>query len=295
MTTGKKTKWITGALAGLLLLATVSGIYFYNEEQHYKADAGRARLAQDSVLAVKQLLEKEIFDIRAELALVKVQHGTLGQKLADSERLLGEKQLQIDKLLAENATVTALRRQLKELRAEKEKLNRQIQELLAENLQIQGANEQLARKVELLEREKQELQGRLLDADRKGNRAANFRVEMMRNKKKVTAKAKRTNEINVSFDLPANLSGETRGEKKMYLVVLDPKGNPVKDKSASVLTLENGQQIIPVSTKTISTSANPQRVVFRTELGQKVKSGGIYKIQVFAEDGLIGTSEVRMN
>src|SRR5690349_6822995 len=109
MTTEKKAKWVAGTLTGLLLLAMVTGFYQYKQGQNYKSDAETALLRQDSILAVKQMLDKELADMRIELGNAKGRNAELDEQLLARENSLKEKQTEIDRLIAQNATVQSLR------------------------------------------------------------------------------------------------------------------------------------------------------------------------------------------
>ncbi|CAN5913457.1 hypothetical protein BH11BAC7_BH11BAC7_08640 [soil metagenome] len=294
MTIEKKARWIAGGLTVLLVLAVSSTLFYYNSGQAYKSDADRARLAQDSILAVKQLLDKEMQDTRIELENSKGRNAELDIKLAESEAALHEKQMQIDKLLAENATVASLRKQLRDLKTERLSMEKQIQSLLAENHQLQEDNLRMSQNIGQLERDNMSLQDKLYAADVLNSRAGNFRVDMMRNSSKVTAKAKRTNEIGVSFELPSTISSAT-GSKEIYLVVLDPQGKPVANKSNKKITLKDGRTITAVKTQTADLSGTPQTISLNVKLDSKMKQKGIYKVQVFTEDGMLGATQMRMN
>ncbi len=295
MTIEKKARWIAGTLTGLLLLALTSTVYYYSSSQDYKDEADRARLSQDSVMAVKQLLDKELAAMNAELGKAKGRTEELDKKIAESESILRDRQAQIDRLLADNATVSSLRRQLKDLRAERATMEKQLQDLLAENQQLLSENERLAQNVGRLQQDKLLLQEKLDAADLANAKAGNFRVDMIRNSSKVTAKAKRTNEISVSFDLPENLSAETGGNKEIYLVILDPAGKPVRNKSNKEVTLKDSRTITAVKTTDIDWSRNPQTVTMNVKLDSKLGQKGIYKVQIFTEDGMAGASQLRMN
>jgi hypothetical protein len=295
MTIEKKARWIAGVLTGLLLLTITSTAFYYNSGQNYRSEADKARLSRDSVLAVKQLLDKEVQDMKIDLLNVKGHNEELDKKLSDSELALQEKQNLIDKLMAENATVFSLRKQLKALKADHATMEKQIQDLLAENQQLQSLNASLVQNVSRLEKDKLALQEQLNLADKLNSKAGNFRIDMLHNSNKVTAKSKRTNEIGISFDLPANLSDENPGNKEMYLVILDPQGKPVQNKSNKNFTLKNGNTVSAIKTQIVEWSKNPQTIKMNIKMENKIRSKGVYKIQVYTEDGMIGASQMRMN
>lgn len=295
MTTEKKARWIAGTLTGLLLLAMVTGFYQYKQGQGYKSEAETALLRQDSILAVKQMLDKELADTRIELGNAKGRNAELDEMLLAKETSLKDKQTEIDRLMAQNATVQSLRNQLTLLKSERETMNQQIQALLAENQTLSAENQRLRNNIITLETDKVTLQEQLAAADRTGNRAHNFRVDMMRNNGKVTAKAKRTRDIKVSFDMPMNNSEETTGSKEVYLVIVGPDGKAIRNDAATSVILTSGTVIDPIKTKKVEMKDNPQTVVMDVSLDNKVKSGGVYKVQVYTMDGMIGSSQIKMN
>lgn len=295
MTTERKAKWIAGTLTALLALAITSGVYFYSNANSYRSEAERVRLSQDSLLAVKQLLDKEIADMRVDLEKSKGMNAAFDRQLREAETALNEKQLRIDKLAASNAGMNSLRNELTALRAERNALDLQVKSLTAENTSLRGENTRLGNTIALLQNEKTALENRLLAADHSANRAGNFKVDMLRSNGKVTARAKRTRTIKVSFDLPANNAVQTSGTRELYLVVLDPEGKSVSDKNSKSVTLENGAAINPVKTTTVDMSKNPQAVNMEVNLEEKTKTKGIYTVQVFMKDGIIGSSRVTMN
>jgi len=241
MTTEKNAKRTAGILTGLLILTLASSFYYYNNSREYKTEADRARLAQDSALAVKQLLDKELQDMKLALQSAKGYNAELNKKLEASESLVRDKQTQIDRLIAAHASVSALHKQLKQLKAERAAMEKRIQDLLDENQKLQAENAGLKQAVARLESDRLALQDKLNAADAAGGKAGDFRIDMMRNSTRVTAKARRTEEIGVSFDLPANLSSETSGTKEVYLVVLDPGGKPIRHKSSKTISLRTAE------------------------------------------------------
>jgi hypothetical protein len=295
MTIEKKARWIAGTLTGLLLLAVISTTYYYHTGRTYKNDADKARLAQDSILAVKQLLDKEIQEMKISLDKAKGQNAELDKKIAASELELHYKQNQIDKLTAENAAVFSLRKQLKELKSDRAIMDKQIQDLLAENQQLRNQNSLLAENISLLEKDKLILQDKLNNADLLNSKAGNFRVDMQKHNGKVTAKSKRTNEIDISFDMPANISSASAGNKEIYIVILDPQKKSIGNKAGNTIRLKDNRTITPAKTQSIDLARNPQTVNSSIKLDGKLKLKGIYIIQIYTSDGIIGSAQVKMN
>lgn len=295
MTTERKAKWVAGTLTGLLLIAILSGVYQYQSARGYQSESERARLQHDSILATKQLLDKEIADLRIVLADEKGMNAELNERLLSAEQSLNEKQKQIERLIADNASVSSLRAQLKELRAQKDALNAEIANLKAANLQLTGENQRLSAAIATLEGDKLALQNKLLEADKSASKAGNFRVDMLKNNGKITAKAKRTRDIRVSFDLPANIAPPQQTNAEVYLVIIDPQGKMIAGKNAKKVRLDDGGEITPVQTQTVDFSRNPQTVIIDVELDAKVKAGGVYKVQLYKQDGMMGSSQIMMN
>lgn len=294
ITNQQRSRLISGVLAGLLLLALGTSIYFFSDAKASKALTDRVRLQQDSVLAVKQLLDKEIFQLHIDLDSAKGKNARLDQQIAANEKQLREKSILIDKLLAENATVKTLQHQLKDIRQQRETMNKQLQELLAENGRLSSENTRLQNSVSQLERDKNELQEQLNKVSIAATKAGNFRVEMQRDNTKVTAKHRRTSQVSVSFDLPSNLTA-TSADLPLYLVVLDPGGKAVKSKTTKTIVLKDGQSITPIVMQSVDRSRNPQTITMNAKPDGKMSSKGIYRIQVYTDSGLIGSAQTRMN
>lgn len=295
MTTEKKAKLIAGTVTGLLILALAGSVYFYNAGQNYKSDAAKSQTARDSILTLKQQLDQEIAGMRIELTSAKGRNDELDRRLAESTAELNKRQAEIDRLVAENASLTSLRRQLKDLKAERESLNEKIQQLTTENQDLTVENQRLRNNVNSLESEKLALQNKLSAADFATNRAGNFRVDMMRNSGKVTSKARKTRDMLISFDMPANNSPQTAGKSNVYVVLIGPDGKPVTNKSTKSVTLNSGNVISPIRTHSVDMAQNPQTIEIKISLDEKIKEKGIYTVRVFSLDGMLGSSQIKMN
>lgn len=295
MTTEKKAKLFAGTVTGLLILALMGSLYFYNTGQTHKSDAAKAHMAHDSILALKHQLDQEIAGMRNELASAKGRNEDLDRKLAESTSELNMRQAEIDRLIAANANSNALRRQLTDLKAERESLNEKILALTTQNQNLSAENQRLLNSINVLENDKLALQNKLSATDFAANRAGNFRVDMRKNNGKVTSKAKRTRDVLISFDMPANAAPPGNLKNNLYVVLVAPDGIPVTNKSSKSVTLNNGNVITPIKTQGVDMSQNPQTVEIVLSLDDKIKSKGIYTVRVFTNEGLIGSSQITMN
>ena|GEM_PF-2569767 len=50
-----------------------------------------------------------------------------------------------------------------------------------------------------------------------------------------------------------------------------------------------------MSTQSVDRSKSPQEVSLRVKLDGKLKQNGIYSMQIFTEDGMLGSARLRMN
>lgn len=119
-------------------------------------------------------------------------------------------------------------------------------------------------------------------------RATSFRIEVGGRKDKVTAKAKKAKDIQVSFDL-SNIPDGERKKALMYLVIVNDKGelvtcaNPIK---AVVPVAGKDKEITGLVKREVEIEPN-QRINFEWELEDKVEAG-YYRVEIHSEDGFLG-------
>ena len=125
----------------------------------------------------------------------------------------------LQKAKTEYETVIGLLQQENEaLKSENSTLKGKNETLSAENMQLSTEVSDLAKKLEEQIRRTQSAKFK----------ASAFRVEVEKKRDKLTTRAKRVRELNISFDL-ADVPEVYRGQQKLYLAITDDSGKPLLD------------------------------------------------------------------
>ena len=282
--------WLS-VLAALLL---GSSIYYWNKSGDLLKEKNKTELKADSLLSVKYELERNIKqisnDLNAQLAEATTQNEQLETRVESVQNKLQGKDNLLSKIRHQNATsVSQLNTQIAQLegvrtslQAELTQAKGQHQQSLADNTNLKNTTTALEGKIKSLGTELAAMKA-LVTVD-------NFRVDVRKPNEKLTAKAKKTRKLQISFTLPA--LWKTDGDQTVYLSITDLKNNPV-DGAMRTETIQVGGSAlqIPVhAVKTVDFSNNPQQVTIDYEPASKVESG-VYKVKAYTKDSYLGSTE----
>lgn len=297
-------------LWGIILLLAVAAGYLFISKNNAIEETANTTKRLDDVNAQKEQLHNDY-----DAAIVRLDE--LTGKNADLDKMLNDKESEIGKLRTEIESI------LKDKNADKAKLEKakgmiaglevlvnkyqkQIGTLKQENIELVDQNRQLSEQKVVVENEKENLQKDKSQLEEKVNlakvlSASNIQLKIIdkrknifgKEKEKETSKAKRADLMELRFDLDVNRLSES-GEKIIFIVVKDPKGN-ILNKTGNINLAEGG-----------NTAYTMQKIVNYTQ-GKKaydvqcnfVPSGefisGNYFIELFYEGFLIGKSNITLN
>lgn len=256
----------------------------------------------DELTELKANLEKEVDSLKQEYFAVAEENENLSGSLSEAQSRMAdlEKALKSEKNKSASQ-VNNLRAQIEELIAVKTELQGAIAAVQAENDSLKMVTGILTQDLNVAREENQALANlnqtiqeevkRLTLANFK---ASAFRVDTEQRNDKVSTKAKRIREINVSFDL-TNVPAEYQGVRPLYLTVTDDKGvpinvaNPIRTK---VVVNDQAMDLIAVKSKDVNVGDN-QRLSFNYELEDKLKPG-FYRASVYTDVGLLGASSFQL-
>jgi cell division protein FtsB len=301
----------------LFLLNSVGGVYYYFDSNQ-KAALRKAQKAEiDQLSAEKEKLALEVEKLTGQV-----------KEKAGNETLVKEEVVKLkEQLLKKNQTISSLggkdvqilRQQIAELQRVKAALQSKIDsattqgskiKLLVDSLKTENEillalNKNLRRalpeQVDSL-RKSQELATKKKDSLAKdpskprvviGNSKTNgFRVEVIRKKDRLTVKARKTKVLKVSFQVISELEGQ----RPIFMVVADSKGQPIKDESAKktkVFLEGEPKEIVYHGTTKVDFGKGNAAVGFDYNLSEKLLKG-TYKFMVYSEDALLGYAEFRL-
>ncbi len=271
-------------LSALILLTIVVVIRHDKEKEALSKSLSKERLANEQRLSEKLQLEKEIKDFKQKLASYQGKNAELDKYLTEMKDKLAKKEQALATLSIQQSNERKLRDETSNLKKLRADLDKKMSELTTENATLVEKLKQSDLLVANLRDELSAIQNPELGQE-KNVLADNYRLETLKKNDKLTVRAKKTGKMIVSFDTPAK-------ELASYnLVVKEQSGADLKGKIvmtshdiASALYASNSDPDIQRLQKRIELKFTPEQPMKR----------GIYAIQVFENNILVGNAQVRL-
>jgi myosin heavy subunit len=291
----------------LLALAAGLGFFFWQKSKSYLAEKEKIETERKTLETEKVYIERSLDSLSSAYSSLRTENENLQGRVTSTAAIVQEKENLIRQIKAEAAKdIEALRAQVADLqkaksdyetiisvlRAENEQLKAENQRLLGENEQLKGNNTELSGQVQDLAKQLEEQIRKTQSANFK---ATSFRVWTARKKEKLTTKARRAREIDVSFDL-ADVPEAYQGPQKLYMVITDENGKPVPSDNptkATVYAPTGPVEILAQQVKAVVLETT-QRHSFHHKFDERLKSGN-YVVAIYCDKGLLGASSFRLN
>lgn len=291
----------------LLALAAVIGFFFWQKSKTYLADKEKVEVERQDLEIRKVVVERELDSLANAYSTLRTENENLQGRVTTTAALVEQKENTIREIKAATAAdIAALRSQVEQLqrtkieletiisaiRIENDSLKAENQRLTGENTELKGANTQLSGQVQDLAKQLEEQIRKTQSASFK---ATSFRVWTARKNEKLTTKARRSKEIDVSFDL-ADVPEAFQGQQKLYMVITDDKGKPVASDNptkATVYAPTGPVEIMAQQVKAVVLEST-QRMSFHHKFDEKLKAGN-YVVAVYCDKGLLGASSFKLN
>ncbi|MCB0544649.1 MAG: hypothetical protein H6575_18250 [Lewinellaceae bacterium] len=290
----------------LLALSAILGFVFWQKSKGFQEERNKALAEKQTLELEKTNLEHELDSLSNAYTTLRTENENLQGRVNSSAEIIAQKETFIRQIKSSTAKdIAGLREQVAQLektkiefetiittlRTENEQLRAENERLTGENEELKGANTELSGKVQDLAKQLEEQIRKTQSASFK---ATSFRVTTARKTDKLTTKARRTREIDVSFDL-ADVPEPYRGPQKLYMAVTDEKGNPVVSDNpvkATVYAPTGPVEIIAQQVKAVVLEET-QRLSFHYKFDERLKSGN-YVVAIYCDKGLLGASSFRL-
>lgn len=298
---------IYGIIVTLLLLAAAGlGYFFWQKSQNLLAEGQKMESEKVALEAEKVRIEHSLDSLSTAYGDIRTENETLKGTVSSSAALIREKEAAIQEIKTASAKdLDALRAQVEDLKRLKIEYETIISTLRTENEQLKNANTALTNENTQLKGEKDQLTGQVQDLAKQledqirktqaaAFKATAFRVEAERRNDKLTTKARKVREINVSFDL-ADVPQNYQGPQKLYMVITDDKGNPIPSANptkATVYAPTGPVEIMAQQVKSVVLETT-QRHTFNHKFDDKLKSGS-YVVAIYCDKGLLGASSFKL-
>ncbi len=291
----------------LLVLAAILGFVFWQKSKGYQEEKEKEQTERQNLETEKVNIERELDSLANAYAVARTENENLQGRLTSTAELIAQKENTIRQIKQTSAKdiqglkdqVAALQKTkieyetiISTLRSENEQLRNENERLTGENEELKGTNTALSGQVQDLAKQLEEQIRKTQSATFK---ATSFRVTTSRKTDKLTTKARRTREIDVSFDL-ADVPEPFLGPQKLYMSITDEKGNPIVSDNpvkATVYAPTGPVEIIAQQVKA-AVLENTQRMSFHYKFDERLKSGN-YVVAIYCDKGLLGASSFRLN
>lgn len=290
MTYESKIKAVAAGVTATLFASLITIGVMYRNNSLLSEDVKAEKVRTESLSGEKASLKKEIEKLRMELAGLQSQNTELDNVIKNAQYKLAEKEALIAKLNKDNTSIPALRRELDNIRKIRKDLLAQLEELQKEKVRMGAEINELNRTIAALQKENQELYARV---NQKTHMAYNFRVEPVKKRKdKLTVKAKRTQKINISFDVnsPKNLTGD------VYIKLRSEKDGEMEGETLLAYEVAedlDSEELFVSSESMILSTEEYKR--FNVSFDPKDKlSEGVYYVKVFNGNNYLGSAQFRL-
>ena len=276
-------------LAALGVAITLS-VFLLLSHGSVKSKLEKEKIKSETLLSEKLKLDKSIQTFRSELLNLGKNNVQLEKVLEDTKKQLTSKEMEINRLMKDNATVKELRKKNSELEDLKARLNKQLSEMNTSIAELQKENDKLNTKLTSIQNQNEALA--LNNAILKAMVSDNNRIEALKGKNdKLTISARRTDKLLLSFDLSLDMG------KDIYFKVVVPEGNEYSSKtdpSANVRISESKEKLMASLSGGSSSDINLKHVEMEYKPSKKL-SKGLYKFHVYnSDDNYIGTTQLRL-
>ncbi len=278
-------KILTGVLAVALIALGIYTVKFYNEEQENR-----------------EILQKEKAVIEGELndLIVKYDEAIAENEGLDSELVAARERIvslrdSVESMEANLAVLARYRREVSNLKAEKEELFRVVDSLSNQNrmliTEIDSTNNVLLERTRVSDSLKAQTQTMANKIDRAAQlKVSNLRGEgvIERNSGRLVEndKTRRVDKIRTCFSLTPNALAEA-GEKELYVQVYNPNNNLVGDQIA--VQHEGGVMVYSATTKVFYENEELDVCILANTLEENLIEG-TYKVLVYNGPNLIGAT-----
>ncbi|HKL36201.1 MAG TPA: hypothetical protein VJ899_07910 [Salegentibacter sp.] len=282
-------KILTGVLAVALLALGIYTIKFYNEEKENKAILTKE----------KEVIEDELNDLIVKYDEAIEENQIMDQNLVDArgriERLLDS----VEDNEANLVLISRYRREIGNLKAEKDRLFRVVDSLNRQNQMMSQTLDSTNVVLEERTRLSDSLQTTNQDLANKVDRAAQLKITnlrgegvIVRNSGKLVEndRTRRIDQVRTCFTITANdLAGP--GERDMYVQVYNPENELVGDEI--VVEHEGGAMVYSAASK-VYYENNELDVCLLANTNEDRLLEGTYKVYVYANATLLGTASFNL-
>lgn len=276
----------------LLVLSVLINIYqWWNHNDTITVYQQR----EDTLILSRVNVQKALDETRNDLNNYRGMNSQLDSMLGEANSKIDAQDERIKQLMKNEKNSaqlnTKLKTELDELRSMREDYLSKIDSLLVSNQMLKEEKAQLTTSVQSLTKN---LESTVNTASVLA--AEYFKVTPYKKKSNdkysETAMAKRTNKVQVCFDLLENKIAKA-GEKNLYLRILTPDGKVMGERATGSATFKkngSGEDVMYSSTQTVTYNNAKQNVCMAYEEAERIYAKGTYTAEIYTDGSLSGTT-----
>lgn len=273
----------------IILLLACFGLLVYTYYS-FKDQEQELTVAIEERVSVTSQYENLLLDYES----LETTNDTLSAKLSIEQEKIKTLIAELKSVKANNkAEINKYKKELKTLRDIMKGFIHQIDSLNTLNIQLTEENKQIKEQYNTAKIENKQLSQKYEDANTKVAiasviKAINLNVEAFNPKGKLTTKAKKTKRLGINFALDENPIAPV-GIKKVYIRITDPNDHVLMSNEQNMFGFE-GEQIAYSSVREIDYDGNVTPAVVYFEITGPELLEGDYKVDVFCDGNMIGSS-----
>lgn len=289
-------------LALALIGALIWGFGKNTDAKELQADNTEVNEALDAMTSLRDNLAREVDSLAGEYDVLASENVELNGQLASSRDELAGAQSALSRAKRNSAAeINELRVQIEQLTAARGDLEGSISALQAENNTLKEQMGILQTDLASSRQQNDDLttmatsmEGEIRKLTYENFKATAFQITPQVKNGNPTSKSGRARQIAVSFDV-ANVPAEFQGVRPVYLVITDDNGNPIPrtDYIPTTVSLNNQPQDIMAVEMREENIGTSQRIEFTHSLEEKLDDG-YYRVSIYTDIGLLGSSNFRM-
>ncbi|GAA4447554.1 hypothetical protein GCM10023189_04030 [Nibrella saemangeumensis] len=293
---------LTWILGGIAAIGIITAIYFGVKKNDLQREKGQLSSRVDSLATVKQQIQQELNQYTTRYEAEHKQAEELSSNLEETNSQLARREAELRRLQRQNSASQQNQRQyasqVTELNTQIAGLNSQRDSMQTELLAQTNTNQRLMTEAEGMRTENQQFRTKLEASETQNSVLRNaltadyFTVELRKPNNKVTAKAKKVHQVDVSMRVPNAFGEFMTGRKTVYLSLTDEQNNALPGAQEGMVTVKQAGADTPVrvhATQAVDFGSSGQPIKFSFTLPEGLKPG-TYKAAVYADNAYLGTT-----
>ena len=290
----KKGRTTTIILSILIVILAVTSVYLYNLLTQKEKQNVQYQEVQQVLEEEKNSLQGELKDLMEEYESMKSTNDSMNQKLeaqqAKIKKLLTLNASNLDKIKLYKKELVTLREIMKSYIVQIDSLNQKNQTLQAENNEVKSKLEQSKVATKELTQQREDLTKKVQQASVLS--AKNIAITALNKRSRENIKADRIAKFKVCFTVREN-SIVQAGPRMVYLRIARPDELVLASSPENLMKFQGDQVVYSDKREIEYENADIDLCIF-----YDVKAGeliaGVYKVDLFADGSLIGSSTIAL-